>query len=80
MALMCLGQKTKMTLEVFEFAVSTNERVRKVTTDQSDAWKQQIQTSLPGRSSDVISGHFGLHVMVMKKSGLWYFLQIAIPF
>ena len=33
-------------LEVFEFALSTNERARKVTTDQSEAWKQQNRTPL----------------------------------
>ena len=38
---------TNLSLEVFKFAISTNERFRKVTTDQSEAWKQQIQTPLP---------------------------------
>ena len=33
-------------LEVFEFAGSTNENVRKVTTDQSEPLKQQIRKPL----------------------------------
>ena len=34
-------------LELFNFDLSTNERRRKVTTDQSLAWKKQSQTPLP---------------------------------
>ena len=33
-------------LEVVELDFSTNERLGKVTTDQSEAWKQEIRTPL----------------------------------
>ena len=41
-------------LEVFEFAVSTNERARKVTTDQSEALKQLNRTPLAKSEKTVL--------------------------
>ena len=38
-------------LELFDFDLSTNERARKVTTDQSLTWKKQIRRPLPPISS-----------------------------